>query len=331
MNQSVFGRIRLGYIVIGSTRLDDWRRFGAEALGLHVDLPSGDLLAFRVDDWQRRIIVRQAADEDVIALGWQVDDEASLERLQARLRARGIETRGTTGKEAALRGVERFDAFTGPKRQTHELFTRPIRTDRPLAMLTSGFVTGASGLGHAAITSRRPEAMIGFWQDVFDARVSDHIDARIDGIGLDITFLRLNERHHSLAVAATRGLRMDPIRTKLQHFNLEVSSLNDLTNAYVRCRELGYRVALGVGQHTNDRELSFYVVTPSGFEIEIGWNPIRVTDEANWSPTTHKGISIWGHTPQDLSFGSKAQQFGRALASLGRPEFNPTANAGDGR
>lgn len=330
MNETLFGRIRLGYIVIGSTRLDDWRRFGAAALGLHADLVSGDVLAFRVDDWQRRIIVREAADEDVVALGWQVDDEPSLATLQSRLRTRGIDMRDTTGKEAALRGVERFVAFTGPKRQTHELFTRPVRTDRPLAMLASGFVTGASGLGHAAITSRLPEAMIGFWQEVFDARVSDHIDARIDGIGLDISFLRLNERHHSLAIAATRGIHMDPIRTKVQHVNLEVSSLDDLTNAYVRCRELGYRVALGVGQHTNDRELSFYVVTPSGFEIEIGWNPIRVTDEANWAPTTHKGISIWGHTPQSHAVCDKARQFQRAVTSLGRPEFNPIV-PGDGR
>lgn len=331
MTDSLFGRIRLGYAVIGSARIDDWRRFGAEGLGLHVDTLSTNGLGFRVDDWQRRIIIRMSAAEDVAVLGWQLDDEASLAILTSRLHARGIATELVTGAEATLRGVESFVAFIGPKRQTIELFTRPIRTADPLSMRSSGFMTGAGGLGHAAVTSRQPEAMIAFWRDLFDARISDHIDARIDGIGFDITFLRLNERHHSLAVAATRGVRLDPIRTKVQHLNLEVASLDDLTQAYTRCRAAGYRVALGVGQHTNDRELSFYVVTPSGFEVEIGWNPIRVTDEAHWVPTTHKGISIWGHTPQHQTPAGKARDFWRALTSLATAEFTPVSISGDAK
>ena len=50
MSKTLFGAIRLGYLVIGSTQLDDWHRFAAEGLGLHVDRLSGDLLGFRLDD-----------------------------------------------------------------------------------------------------------------------------------------------------------------------------------------------------------------------------------------------------------------------------------------
>ncbi len=48
---------------------------------------------------------------------------------------------------------------------------------------------------------------------------------------------------------------------------------------------------LAVGQHTNDKELSYYAMTPSGFEWEVGWNPIAV-DEKTWEPTAYQGISV---------------------------------------
>jgi hypothetical protein len=173
-----------------------------------------------------------------------------------------------------------------------------------------------------AITSRRPEAMLAFWHEIFDARHSDDIVAHISGLTLDIRFLRLNPRHHSIAVACTRGRRMDPIRTRIQHFNVQAAKLDDLTAAYVRCRELGYPIVLGMGQHTNDKELSFYVRSPSGFEIEFGWQPI-VVDEHDWRPTVHRGISIWGHRPQQQTVADKLGELGRALRSLLGTEFMP--------
>ena len=73
-------------------------------------------------------------------------------------------------------------------------------------------------------------------------------------------------------------------------------------------------MALSVGQHTNDKELSYYAMTPSGFEWEVGWNPI-VVDESTWKPTTHQGISIWGHTPEGQTVIDKLHQFGVAARS----------------
>ena len=80
------------------------------------------------------------------------------------------------------------------------------------------------------------------------------------------------------------------------------------STSYQRVTALGFDMALTVGQHTNDKELSFYAVTPSGFEFEVGWNPI-VVDEATWEPTTHQGISIWGHTPVGQTVVDKLAQF----------------------
>ena len=317
----LFGHVRLGYVVVESKRLDAWRRFGVDGLGLHVDRAPDKAMAFRMDAHQRRLVVLEGPAEDVTALGWQLDDADTLETVRSRLVARGVAVTEGNADAARVRGVERFWRFTGPKRLSFELFTSPVFGASPLRMVTSGFATGAGGMGHVAITSREPDSFLEFWQSIFDARVSDRIEDRLDGIRFDFTFLRLNERHHSVAIAATCGLRMDPIRTRIHHLNLQAATLDDVTTGYLRCRELGLRIANAIGQHPNDRELSFYVESPSGFEIELGWNPIVVHDEQAWQTARYRGISLWGHQPMNLDAATRVRRAARGLASLIRPEF----------
>jgi len=326
---SLFGRISLGYIVVESRKLPEWQRFAQGGLGLHADLIDRGTLAVRIDAHQCRIIVRDGAAEDVVAIGWHLHDEAALESALARLRAARVDLREVGGAEAAARGVERLWAFDGPKRLRFELFTRPLLDHRPLQMQASGFVTGDMGLGHFAMTTREPEAVLRFFQSTFDARLSDTIEDRLNGVTLELSFLRLNERHHSVALAATRGKRMNPLRTAIHHLNLQAKSLDDVTEAYRRMRGMGCAIANAIGQHPNDRELSFYVATPSGFEVELGWNPIVVTEEAEgrWQPGHYQGISLWGHFPESLTLGSKLGQMGRGLASLARKEYTVGAQA----
>ena len=130
-------------------------------------------------------------------------------------------------------------------------------------------------MGHVAITTKKPQQMRGYYDTVFDARLSDYIDETISGVKLKIRFLRVNQRHHSVAIAAVNRLPVNPIRTRVQHLNIQVADLDDMTASYQRVNELGFDMALGVGQHTNDKELSYYAMTPSGFEWEVGWNPDR--------------------------------------------------------
>jgi 2,3-dihydroxybiphenyl 1,2-dioxygenase len=326
---SLFGRISLGYVIVESRRLPEWRRFAEEGLGVHAELAPDGVLALRVDGHQRRVVVRDGAAEDVAAIGWQLHDETALDLLLGRLRNARIEVHEVGGVEASERGVERFWAFVGPKRVRYELFTRPLLTERALDMKASGFVTGDMGLGHFAMSTREPEATLRFFQTLFDARVSDTIEDKLNGITLELTFLRLNGRHHSMALAATRGQRMNPLRTAIHHLNLQAKSLDDVTEAYRRMRAMGLPIANAIGQHPNDRELSFYVATPSGFEIELGWNPIVVDGaaELNWRPGHYRGISLWGHFPEGLTLGTRLGQMGRGLISLARREYTVGVSA----
>ncbi|MEV6322849.1 VOC family protein [Nocardia sp. NPDC051787] len=330
IDDSVFGAVHLGYIVVQSQRLTDWRRFGADAIGLHVDELGADSLRFRLDDRACRFLVHRGSAEDVTALGWQVDDHETFDRIIARVADRGVPIIEGKPEDAALRGVQRLWWFPGPKGIGQEIFTAPVTTPEPLRMLSSGWVTGEAGMGHVAIVSREPEAMRGYYHTVFDSRLTDYIDENVSGLKMKIRFLRVNERHHSIAIANIRGVKIDPIRTRVQHINIQSATLDDMLAAYGRVTDLGFRMAWSVGQHTNDRELSFYCATPSGFELEVGWNPVVIGPEleSTWEPTTYQGISIWGHTTVGETVLDKFAQFRQALRTVRTSETTVPELAG---
>jgi hypothetical protein len=53
---------------------------------------------------------------------------------------------------------------------------------------------------------------------------------------------------------------------------------------------------LSLGQHSNDRVLSFYIKSPSGFGFEYGFGGLEI-DEATWQVEHWKVGSFWGHKP----------------------------------
>ncbi|WP_124711680.1 VOC family protein [Mycolicibacterium nivoides] len=327
---SVFGNVRLGYVVIETEKFGDWRRFGRDGVGLHVDDALPDVLRFRLDDHQCRFLLQRGPAEDVTALGWQLDDHDTFDDIVGRVVRHGVPVSEGSAEEAALRGVERLVRFPGPNGLTQEIFTRARPAVTPLRMTArGGFVTGDCGIGHVAITTKKPQQMRGYYNTVFDARLSDFIDETISGVKIKIRFLRVNQRHHSVAIASVNRLPVNPIRTRVQHLNIQVADLDDMTTSYQRIKELGFGMALGVGQHTNDRELSYYAMTPSGFEWEVGWNPL-VVDETTWEPTTHQGISIWGHTPEGQTIIDKLAQFRTGARSVLWREDSVVALAGAG-
>lgn len=288
--------LRLGYVLIESGNLDAWERFARDGLGLHADRLSSDLLALRLDDRERRIVVRKGPSEDVIALGWEADDDSALDLMRAHLEGEGVDLAVGSAVDANIRGVEGYFGFDGHKGLRFEFFTGARRTNQPLDARSGPFSTGPGGLGHAVLFTRDPDALTGQMERLLGARISDTITDKLQGIEMEFTFLHLNERHHSLAIGATAGLRVDPIPTRVQHMMLEAESLEAVGDAYSRCKDMGYPIAMGMGQHPNDHGISFYVISPGGFEIELGYNPRRIGPD--WEVRAYRGISKWGHKPE---------------------------------
>ena len=327
----VFGKVHLGYVVVETEKFDDWRRFGRDAIGMHLDEALPGVMRFRLDDNECRFLLQRGPAEDTTAVGWELDDHATFETIEGRVRSHGVPVveggcrGGRVARRRTVRPVPRPQRVDpGDLRQPAHEPESHCSWRRP-----GGFVTGVDGMGHVAIATKKPHQMRGYYSTVFDARLSDYIDETISGLKFKIRFLRVNERHHSVAIAAVNRLPINPIRTRIQHCNVQVAELNDMTLAYQRVKELGFEMALSVGQHTNDKELSFYAMTPSGFEWELGWNPI-VVDESTWEPTTHQGISIWGHTPEGQTIVELFERFKTGAQSVLHREDPVPALAGAG-
>ena len=127
----------------------------------------------------------------------------------------------------------------------------------------------------------------------------------------------------AIAVGATRGLAIDPIPTRVQHIEMQAATLDQVTEAYRRCRALGFKIGMSMGQHTNDRSVSFYAISPSGLYFELGWNPATVEEGTDWPQLTHPAISFWGHKPEDQTMGEKIAQLRAGVSSLFRNEYIP--------
>jgi hypothetical protein len=82
----------------------------------------------------------------------------------------------------------------------------------------------------------------------------------------------------------------------LHHLMLEVADMDDVGRAYDVVRQRDLPLAMDLGRHTNDLMTSFYVRSPSGFEIEYGTGGVLV-DDRTWEVATYDAGSIWGHHP----------------------------------
>jgi hypothetical protein len=83
---------------------------------------------------------------------------------------------------------------------------------------------------------------------------------------------------------------------------VEARSVDDVGLALDRTLRAGLKLMHSLGRHPNDRMLSFYARTPSGFNFEFGFGG-RDVDDATWQPTTHRCISEWGHHPPAVLAG----------------------------
>jgi len=75
---------------------------------------------------------------------------------------------------------------------------------------------------------------------------------------------------------------------------LEMTTLIDVGRCHDRMRKAKIPESATLGRHVNDEMTSFYMQTPSGFDLEIGCDGL-VIDPATWVPTAHEQISVWGH------------------------------------
>jgi 2,3-dihydroxybiphenyl 1,2-dioxygenase len=291
VSSSVIGQ--LGYLAFEVSDLAAWESFATGVLGLGIAQRWDGGLSLRMDGHAQRFFVTQGPSDDLAAAGWLVADEAALEAVAARLRAAGHEVTEGTRDETALRQVVRLVHLRDPGGNRVEIAFGPAMGDAPFVspLARSGFVADELGLGHLVVSAPETAKTAAFYQELLGFQLSDRIVCEFYGFPVDITFVHTNARHHSLAFGGAQPKR-------LHHFLLEVRSLDDVGAALDRAVGAGVRIAQMLGRHPNDKMVSFYAFTPSGFQFEYGWGG-RLVDDATWQPTVHDRISEWGHHPPE--------------------------------
>jgi 2,3-dihydroxybiphenyl 1,2-dioxygenase len=303
----------LGYIAVATRDAPAWADFAGDLLGLQVADRGSHGFALRSDARAARLFVRQAGEDRVSAMGWEVADAQALATLAARLSNAGCDVRAGSRTEAAARHVAELIATRDPAGNRIEFFHgaalggTSFAPGRPI----SGFRTGSLGLGHIVLTARSLDALLPFYTDLLGFRLSDYALRPFKAF-----FFHLNSRHHSFAAIET-GV------DGFHHLMLELDSLDDVGQAYDLAQLEEGRVAVTLGRHSNDHMTSFYARSPSGFMIEYGWGG-RSIDPDDWQPfECVLGPSLWGHERSWLEPPLRAEALRLRLAAAAAGERAP--------
>ena len=275
----------LGYLGVGSDKLDDWTQFATNWLGMQAVDRGAGLRAFRMDDRKQRLVIDRALAEGQRYFGWEVADAAALDALAAKLEAAGVVVTREPASLAGQRFVRGLISFADPAGNRLESFYGAQIADEPFrpGRHIEGFRTGAQGMGHVLLLVPDAQAALAFYRDLLGFRISDYMSAPVNAY-----FLHVNPRHHSVALVQAPVNRM-------HHLMVELYSLDDVGQAYdITMQEPG-RVVATLGRHSNDLMTSFYQRTPSDIYVEYGWGG-REVDDAVWQPHEVPTLrSYWGH------------------------------------
>ena len=286
--------LALGYLVFRVRKPLRWERFCGDMLGLPdaVANPDGSR-GYRMDGAMQRLIVAEGAEDDLAALGLTCEDDTVLDALAARLRRMQIAVEDGGEGLRASRRVRRLMVIRDPDGNTVELAVGMEAAPVPFASpaFRSGFHTGRLGMGHAVLVSHRLEAMEAFYTGALGFGVSERLATRVGPMAIRGIFLHCNERHHSVAIFDM------PLQKRLQHFMLQAEDLCDVGMAFDRAKLGKVPISLNLGQHPHpDGTISFYGVTPSGFDFEIGAG-CKEIEPQGWQPLHTTVTSSWGHKP----------------------------------
>ena len=285
----------LGYVRIGAEDVGAWTRFAGEFLGMaKVRGDNDDAVYFRMDEHPHRLVVSPAAQNRVDAVGLQVGGPEELAALVAAVEGTGTKVTALDASECRDRRVTEAVRFDDPGGNPLELFWGvAIHHDKFDLPDVSRFVTDDQGMGHVVMTVGDGPAAYDFYTRVlgFQGRNTMRLPAAPAADGTPrfetLWFLGCNPRHHTVGLLPMAG------PGRLIHFMVEAATLDDVGRAWDRAERLDIPVMQTLGRHTNDRMVSFYVISPGGFAVEFGFDGLRVTgDEPVYEITEG---AFWGH------------------------------------
>lgn len=290
----------LGYFVAQTTDLEKWRSYAENVLGMMAtEAPNGGLY-IKMDDRPFRFLIEQGSRDCYLASGWELASKTAFENALAKLDEKKVAYELADAEKVKSRGAQAVAVVTDPSGNTHELYWGYLTDCIPFVSPqgVERFVTGDMGLGHTVLPAPNFAETLAFLQDVLGFETSDIFNFKPteDMDPLPIYFMHCgNPRHHSLAIAAF------PVESGCVHAMVEVENMTEVGRAHDRFQQHGVALSATLGQHLNDKMISFYMKTPSGFDMEYGYGGLQV-DWDEHSVFEFTRVSLWGH---DFSVGQQ--------------------------
>jgi len=287
-------RIELAYIGLEIPDPSSLDVLFGEVVGLVAGTPTpSGASTWRDDDKAQRIIIEEGEANDARYLGFEVD-AGDFDAAVERVRAAGFAISEGGADEAAARRVQRLARTTSPWGVEVELVTG-LEQVGPFdsGSMPGGFLTEGVGFGHTVFATTNFDEADRFVTEALGMGQSDWLDMEImEGVELHVRFYHCNARHHSIALARPPF----DLPQVLHHIMVETREVDDVGAAFDRARSSGLAIANSLGRHDNDAMFSFYVVSPAGFQVEVGHGARLIT--ANWDDNrAYDRMSRWGHEP----------------------------------
>ena len=222
---------QLCYVRLGSSKLEESARFASEIIGLERVGGSDGEAAFRSDGMYHRICLTEGSPEQQ-SIGLELSDEADFDAAKQALASAEFPVREADPDECKRRYVRRALITQDGSGNEIDLVVRPARSGRRYFPSRDAGITGFQGLG---LRSTSPDKDLRFWTEMLGARVSDRVG--------DITYLRIDERHHRVVLYPSK-------RKGILDIALDVESFDCVMQNSYFMKERQIKVLQGPGRET---------------------------------------------------------------------------------
>jgi catechol 2,3-dioxygenase-like lactoylglutathione lyase family enzyme len=240
--------------------------------------------------------LRESADKRIDLISFGAADAADVDTLAARLASDGVPLVGEPATLQTPGGGYGFRFFDNEGRTVEVSADVAVRQHRQIEEGESIPVR----LSHVVINSADPEGTRAFYEKHLAFALSDTL--MHPHMGSMMWFLRVNSRHHSMAIARCP-------HPSLHHASFELRGLDEYMRGTGRVLRAGVEKIWGPGRHLAGNNTFSYFLDPNGNTMEYT-TELEQIDEDTWHPhlydfTQPDVADQWGTANQMNEFVAK--------------------------
>lgn len=264
----------MGYVAFQSQDIECSIQHATEILGLSEVHRSGSSAILSSTGSGKELVYTDSTQNAVDRLGLVAPNNAAIAEIYKRVKAAGYQILGT---EPFNDHADSGFVFVGPEGYIFDIYLRR----QPDGVRVGGL--GPDRFGHINLHPKNLQAMLAFFVDLLDFKVSDII-------GDDFAyFLRCNPEHHGIALIKGNGW--------LHHHAWQVQSVADLTRLADRLDNAGENLLMGPVRHGAGHNIAAYYVEPSGAVVELYADMEMIYDDERpptiWSRDDRRWATRW--------------------------------------